>query len=74
VCVLPKGAVVVWLRGQNQALVGRFQAQEATVNFATYYRNADRAKMVREEQVKLRPRCASTSPVAPSAPPAGTRT
>ena len=53
VCVLPKGAVVVWLRGQNQVLVGRFQAQEATVNFATYYRNADRAKMVREEQVKL---------------------
>ena len=53
VCVLPKGAVVVWLAGGNQVLVGRFQGHETLGNFQQYYGQADRAIMVKETQQEM---------------------
>jgi hypothetical protein len=53
VCVLPKGAVVVWLAGGNQVLVGRFQGHGTQGNFQQYYGQADRATMVKETQQEM---------------------
>ena len=53
VCVLPKGGVAVWLTGGNFRFIGRFQGKESSASFQTYYPKSDRAKMVREEQIKL---------------------
>jgi hypothetical protein len=58
VCVLPKGAAVVWLTGGNQVLVGRFQGHEAVVSateFARYYGAVDRAGMVQETREEMPP-------------------
>jgi hypothetical protein len=50
VCVLPKGAVVVWLTGAGRkTLVGRFQGTESTVSFRRFYPKSDRAAMFKEE-------------------------
>ena len=53
VCVLPKGAVVVWLAGGNQTLLGRFQGHDVPGNFQQYYGQADRAIMVKETQQEM---------------------
>jgi hypothetical protein len=55
VCVLPKGAVVVWLTGNNQVLIGRFQGHETAANFHQYYGQADRATMVQEIREEMPP-------------------
>ena len=58
VCVLPKGAAVVWLTGGNQVLVGRFQGHEAVVSateFTRYYGAVDRAGMVQETRKEMPP-------------------
>lgn len=56
VCVLPKGAVVVWLTGAGQqVLVGRFQAREAAADFHRFYPESDRVAMFREERAALPP-------------------
>jgi len=50
VCVLPKGAVVVWLVGAGrQVLVGRYQAQVSKVDFRRFYPKSDRAEMLRQK-------------------------
>lgn len=58
----PGGMLVVWLRGQNQVELARFQAKETEVDWDEfYYRSvggnsygkADRARDVKEEQQKL---------------------
>lgn len=50
VCVLPKGAVVVWLVGAGrQILVGRYQGQPASVDFRRFYPKTDRAEMLRQK-------------------------
>ena len=49
-CVLPKGAVVVWLSGAGrQVLVGRYQAQVSNVDFRRFYPKSDRAEMLRQK-------------------------
>lgn len=56
VCVLPKGAVVVWLTGAGkQVLVGRFQAHESAASFHDHYPESDRAAMFQEERAELPP-------------------
>ena len=56
VCVLPKGAVMVWLTGISQkVLVGRFQASATSTDFRRFYRTSDRAKMIKEEQAAMPP-------------------
>lgn len=48
VCVLPKGAVVVWLAGVGrQVLVGRYQGKVAPVDFRRFYPKSDRAELLR---------------------------
>ncbi len=50
VCVLPKGAVVVWLVGAGrQVLVGRYQGQVSKVDFRRFYPKSDRAEMLRQK-------------------------
>ncbi|UYZ64933.1 DUF2931 family protein [Hymenobacter weizhouensis] len=50
VCVLPKGAVVVWLVGAGrQVLVGRYQGTESAVDFRRFYAKSDRAEMLRQK-------------------------
>lgn len=58
----PGGMVVVWLRGQNQVELARFQAKETEVDWDDFYYKsvggnsygkADRARDVKEEQQKL---------------------
>ena len=56
VCVLPKGVVVVWLTGNNQVLVGRFQGHEAfpsPADYQRYYGEADRAEFVKTRQSQM---------------------
>lgn len=56
VCVLPKGAVVVWLTGAGKkVLVGRFQASAANTDFRRFYRTGDRAHMIKQEQARMTP-------------------
>ena len=56
VCVLPKGAVVVWLTGAGkQVLVGRFQASAANTDFRRFYRTGDRTQMIKQEQARMNP-------------------
>ena len=56
VCVLPKGAVVVWLVGAGrQVLVGRYQGTESNVDFRRFYAKSDRAEMLRYELAKAPP-------------------
>ena len=56
VCVLPRGAVVLWLAGVGQqVLVGRFQAGEVAVDFRQYYGEADRLLMLQETRAELPP-------------------
>jgi hypothetical protein len=50
VCVLPKGAVVVWLAGAGrQVLVGRYQAHVSNVDFRRFYPQSNRAEMLRQK-------------------------
>ncbi|SHM11549.1 Protein of unknown function [Hymenobacter psychrotolerans DSM 18569] len=50
VCVLPKGAVVVWLVGAGrQVLVGRYQAAASTVDFRRFYPKSDRVNMLKNK-------------------------
>ena len=56
VCMLPKGVVVVWLTGDNQVLVGRFQGHEtfpSAADYERYYGPADRPNMVRNTQAEM---------------------
>ena len=53
VCLLPKGVAVVWLTGENQVLVGRYQGQAVEFDFKRFNPAADRVRMVAEEQAKL---------------------
>ncbi|WP_223654467.1 DUF2931 family protein [Hymenobacter psoromatis] len=56
VCVLPKGAVVLWLAGVGQqVLVGRYQAGQAMVDFRQLYGEADRLLMLQETRAELLP-------------------
>ena len=58
VCVLPKGGVVLWLTGNNQVLVGRFQAHEAfpsAADYHRYYGSVERTSMVKETQAEMPP-------------------
>jgi hypothetical protein len=52
-CLLPKGVVVVWLSGQNQVLIGRYQGQEIDFDFKQFNEKANRPLMVAQEQAKL---------------------
>lgn len=50
VCVLPKGAVVVWLSGVGEkVLVGRYQGTESNVDFRRFYPKSDRARMLQQK-------------------------
>jgi hypothetical protein len=62
--IAPKGMVVVWLRGQNQVELARFQATETEVDWDDFYYKsvggnsygkADRARDIKDEQQKLNP-------------------
>jgi hypothetical protein len=56
VCVLPKGVVVVWLSGENQVLIGRYQGYEVPftqTEFERQYGPANRERMIRQERAKL---------------------
>jgi len=56
VCVLPKGAVVVWLAGAGrQVLVGRYQGQPSHVDFQRFYPKSDRAEMLRQKLAAAAP-------------------
>ena len=56
VCVLPKGAVMVWLTGAGKrVLVGRFQASASNFDFRQFNRTGDRVKMIKEEQADMTP-------------------
>jgi hypothetical protein len=54
-CLLPKGVVVVWLKGQNQVLLGRYEAREIDFDFKLFNEAADRPRMIAQEQAKLPP-------------------
>jgi hypothetical protein len=54
-CLLPTGVVVVWLTGQNQVLVGRYQGHEIYYDFKRFNAGADRARMIAQERAKLPP-------------------
>ena len=53
VCLLPKGVVVVWLSGQNQVLLGRYEGREINFDFKRFNEAADRPLMIQQEQAKL---------------------
>lgn len=56
VCALPKGMLVVWLTGNNQVLVGRFQAHEiqpSAADYQRYYGSTDRFSMVKETREEM---------------------
>jgi hypothetical protein len=53
VCVLPKGGVVLWLTGQNQVLLGRFQAHKTAFDFKQFNAGASRAEIVQDERARL---------------------
>ena len=57
VCVLPKGAVVVWLTGVGkQVVVGRFQAKESNTDaqdFKQEFPTSDRAEMLKESLAEV---------------------
>ncbi|MGI4863601.1 MAG: DUF2931 family protein [Janthinobacterium lividum] len=53
VCVVPTGAVFVWLGGTNKVLVGRYQAHEIQYDFATFIPMAKRAEVVQEGRASL---------------------
>lgn len=58
VCVLPRGTVVVWLTGNNQVLVGRFQAHEtfpSAADYQRYYGPANRVEFVKTRQSQMPP-------------------
>lgn len=55
VCVVPKGEVVLWLTGQNQVLVGHFQAHETAFDFKRLNGGATRAEIVQDERARLSP-------------------
>ena len=53
-CVLPTGVVVVWLSGgQNQVLVGRYQAHEIAYDFKRFNEAANRPLMVAQERAQM---------------------
>ncbi|RZJ57372.1 MAG: DUF2931 family protein [Hymenobacter sp.] len=52
-CLLPTGVVVVWLSGQNQVLLGRYQGQEIKFDFKHFNEAANRPRMIAQEQAKL---------------------
>ena len=54
-CLLPKGVVVVWLSGQNQVLLGRYEGREVPFDFKRFNEAADRPLMMEQEQAKLPP-------------------
>jgi Protein of unknown function (DUF2931) len=51
--LLPKGVVVVWLSGQNQVLVGRYEGREIAFDFRRFNEAANRGRMIAQEQAKL---------------------
>jgi len=53
VCLLPKGGVVLWLSGQNQVLIGRYQAHEIMYDFKRFNEAANRPLMVQQERAKM---------------------
>ena len=54
-CLLPKGVVVLWLSGQNQVLIGRYEGREVNFDFKRFNEAANRARMIAQEQAKLPP-------------------
>ena len=54
-CLLPKGVVVVWLKGQNQVLIGRYEGREIDFDFKLFNEAANRPRMIAQEQAKLPP-------------------
>lgn len=54
-CLLPKGVVVVWLAGQNQVLIGRYEGREIDFDFKLFNEAANRPRMIAQEQAKLPP-------------------
>ncbi|WP_046245615.1 DUF2931 family protein [Hymenobacter terrenus] len=54
-CLLPKGVAVVWLSGQNQVLLGRYEAREIDFDFKRFNEAANRSLMIEQEQAKLPP-------------------
>ena len=55
VCLLPTGVVVVWLSGQNQVLIGRYEGQEIAFDFKRFNEAANRPRMIQQEQAKMPP-------------------
>ena len=52
-CLLPTGGVVVWLAGQNQVLIGRYQAHEIAYDFKRFNEAANRPLMVQQERAQM---------------------
>ena len=53
VCLLPKGVAVVWLSGQIQVLLGRYEGREINFDFKRFNEAANRPLMIQQEQAKL---------------------
>ena len=53
--VLPTGVVLVWLNGDNNVFLGRYQAREVQHDFARFIPQADRTQVVREAREPLPP-------------------
>jgi len=53
VCLLPRGAIVIWLSGQNQVLIGRYEGREIPFDFKQFNEAADRPLMIKQERAKL---------------------
>ena len=53
VCLLPTGVAVVWLSGQNQVFIGRYQGHEIPYDFKRFNEAANRPLMVQQERAKM---------------------
>ena len=53
VCVVPTGVVVVWLRGANWVLIGRYQGREIQYDYARHRPHVDRAADVAETRAAM---------------------
>ena len=54
-CLLPKGVVVVWLKGQNQVLIGRYEGREIAFDFKRFNEAANRPRMIAQERAEMPP-------------------
>ncbi len=55
VSVLPTGGVVVWLRGSNWLLIGRYQAQRIDYDYALHRPRVDRAAVLATRRAEMSP-------------------